>query len=35
MVGAIERVGEHQWRMLLPYPAWESKMDVVELIPES
>ncbi len=35
MVGAIERVGEHQWRMLLPYPAWESKMDVMELVPES
>ncbi len=35
MVGAIERVGEHQWRMLLPSPAWESKMDVMELVPES
>lgn len=34
MVGAIQRIGEHRWRMLIPDPAWESKIDVMELVPE-
>lgn len=33
MVGAVQRVGDKQWRMLIPDPAWESKMDVMELVP--
>lgn len=33
MAGAVQRVGERRWRMILPYPRFESLMDVVELIP--
>lgn len=33
MAGIIERVGDRRWRMLLPYPAFESTLDVVEFIP--
>ncbi len=35
MVGAVQRVGDQRWRVLMPYPAWESTMDVMELVPES
>ena len=35
MVGAIQRVGDKRWRMLIPDPAWESKIDVMELVPEN
>lgn len=34
MVGALQRVSEARWRMLFPDPAWESQMDVLELVPE-
>ncbi|HEY0315756.1 MAG TPA: DUF4893 domain-containing protein [Sphingomonas sp.] len=33
LVGAVQRVGDHRWRMLLPRPAWESMMDVMEITP--
>lgn len=33
LVGAIERVGEERWRLILPYPRFESIMDVIELVP--
>jgi hypothetical protein len=33
MAGVIERVGERRWRLALPYPAFESTLDVVELVP--
>lgn len=33
MAGALERVGERKWRLILPYPRFESMMDVIELIP--
>lgn len=33
MAGAVERVGENRWRLLLPYPNYESIMDVIELVP--
>ena len=35
MVGAMQHIGDKRWRLLLPYPAWESNMDVMELTPES
>lgn len=35
MVGLIQRIGDRRWRMLLPNPAWESDMDVMELVPEA
>lgn len=33
MVGYIERVGESRWRLVLPYPSFESTIDVIELVP--
>jgi hypothetical protein len=29
----VERIGSHRWRMVMPRPAFESQVDVVELIP--
>lgn len=34
MVGYIERIGAARWRLVFPYPAFESKLDIVELVPE-
>jgi hypothetical protein len=34
MIGLLERVGERRWRLAFPYPAFESMMDVVELVPQ-
>ena len=33
LAGWVERVGDRRWRLLLPYPAFESTLDVVELVP--
>lgn len=33
MIGYVERIGEQRWRLVLPYPGFESKLDVIELIP--
>jgi hypothetical protein len=33
MAGALERVGERRWRIILPYPRFESMMDVIEIVP--
>lgn len=33
LAGWVERIGERRWRLLLPYPRFESQIDVVELIP--
>jgi len=33
MIGAVEAVGERRWRLVLPYPRYESVMDVIELVP--
>jgi hypothetical protein len=35
MVGAVENIGDGRWRLILPYPHYESVMDVVELVPVS
>ena len=35
MVGAVERIGPARWRMVLPYPRFESVLDLIELVPES
>ena len=35
VAGALERVGPQRWRLILPYPRFESTLDVVELIPAS
>ena len=33
MVGVVERVGDNRWRLVLPYPHFESLLDVIELSP--
>jgi hypothetical protein len=30
----VERIGDNRWRMIFPYPHYESTLDVIELIPE-
>jgi Domain of unknown function (DUF4893) len=34
MAGVLERVGERRWRLVFPYPHFESVVDVLELVPE-
>jgi len=33
MAGYVERVGERRWRLVLPWPKFESLLDVIELVP--
>lgn len=33
MAGIVERVDERRWRLVLPYPHFESTIDVLELVP--
>lgn len=33
LAGWVERVGDRRWRLILPYPRFESTLDVVELVP--
>ena len=33
MVGVVERIGERRWRLVLPWPANESNLDLIELVP--
>jgi hypothetical protein len=35
MAGYVERIGERRWRLVLPYPSFESTLDIVELVPAS
>jgi hypothetical protein len=35
MAGQIERIGERRWRLVFPYPHFESTLDVIELVPAS
>jgi hypothetical protein len=32
MVGYVERIGDKRWRLALPYPHFESKLDVIDLV---
>jgi len=34
MVGILERIGDNRWRLVFPRPAFESVIDVMELVPE-
>ncbi|HEY1145769.1 MAG TPA: DUF4893 domain-containing protein, partial [Allosphingosinicella sp.] len=34
MAGILERIGERRWRLVLPYPHFESTLDIVELVPK-
>lgn len=31
----VEKIGPNRWRMVMPYPAFESLVDVIELVPAS
>ncbi|MBV9748748.1 MAG: DUF4893 domain-containing protein [Acetobacteraceae bacterium] len=33
MAGFVERIGEARWRVVLPYPRFESTLDLIELVP--
>jgi len=33
MIGYVERIGDKRWRLVLPYPRFESLVDVVDLTP--
>ena len=35
MAGVIERIGDDRWRLVLPYPRFESMIDVMELVPST
>lgn len=34
MAGLVERIGDNRWRLVLPAPAYESLLDVIEIVPE-
>lgn len=34
MIGAVDQLPDGRWRLLLPRPAFESVMDVIELVPD-
>lgn len=33
MAGIVTRIGERRWRLALPEPKFESKLDLIELVP--
>ncbi len=33
VAGYVERIGDNRWRLVMPRPAFESKLDVMELVP--
>ncbi|OYY66023.1 DUF4893 domain-containing protein [Sphingomonas sp. 28-62-11] len=33
LAGFVDRVGDKRWRIVLPYPQFESIIDVIELVP--
>lgn len=35
MAGYVERIGPRRWRLVLPRPAFQSQLDVIELVPVS
>ena len=35
MIALLERIGERRWRLVFPYPHFESVVDVIELVPSS
>lgn len=35
LAGWVERIDDRRWRILLPYPHYESTLDVIELIPSN
>ena len=35
VAGYIERIGPSRWRLVMPHPHFESRIDVMELVPQS
>lgn len=35
MIGLVERIGARRWRLVVPYPRYESTLDVFELVPQN
>jgi hypothetical protein len=35
VAGYVERIGPNRWRLVMPEPAFESKLDVIELVPSA
>ncbi|WP_174292699.1 DUF4893 domain-containing protein [Sphingomonas bacterium] len=35
LAGAVERIGEQRWRLVLPYPRFGATLDLIELLPAS
>jgi hypothetical protein len=33
VAGWVARIDDNRWRLILPYPRYESTIDVVELVP--
>jgi hypothetical protein len=33
VAGFVERIGPQRWRLIMPYPNFESQIDVMELVP--
>lgn len=33
VAGYVDRIGEKRWRLVLPWPRFESKLDIIELVP--
>lgn len=34
VIGFVERIGPQRWRLVMPKPAFESQLDVMELVPQ-
>lgn len=35
MAGVVERIGARRWRVVFPYPHFESTIDILELVPRA
>lgn len=35
LAGILEKVGPARWRLALPWPHWESNLDLIELVPSN
>ena len=34
VAGYVERIGDRRWRLIMPQPRFESRLDVMELVPQ-
>jgi hypothetical protein len=33
LIAVLERIGPQRWRLVLPWPQYESNLDLIELVP--